>query len=355
LAQVCRAMVVFPALCVAATARTFYVPAAPPAAQLATHPALLAEAELPRAALRGAPVSAYAASSSEASSLSSLAVFGVGCAAGYALLSVAGARAQGGARRRSAGAVMQTRADDDPATMITKGGQYMYDQPFAPPTMGREYIQADVRKPLSEYVGASAEFNLGKWLAGEKEETFEPWDPLNLCLLSKVSANNPDVAFLREAELKHGRIAMLAFVGILFTAGGTHFSPPEFEAAAAAGWPEALGTINKSNPGILAQALATIALVEGVSNANRAGGAPDMFGATPAAKTNWWDGLWFGEREGNPIVAGDLKFDPLKLMPKDPDAAKRMQLAELKNGRLAMIAVFSIFQTYLYTGKSDLF
>jgi hypothetical protein len=240
---------------------------------------------------------------------------------------------------------MQTRADDDPATMITKGGQYMYDQPFAPPTMGREYIQADVRKPLSEYVGASAEFNLGKWLAGEKEETFEPWDPLDLCLLSKVSANNPDVAFLREAELKHGRIAMLAFVGILFTAGGTHFPPPEFEAAAAGGWPEALGTINKSNPGILAQALATIAVVEGQSNANR---------GTPGG-INWWDGLWFGEREGNAVVAGDLKFDPLKLMPKDPDAAKRMQLAELKNGRLAMIAVFSIFQTYLYTGKSDLF
>merc|ERR1719160_2116216 len=176
-------MVVFPALCVAATARTFY----PPAAQLATHPALLAEAELPRAALRGAPVSAYAAGSSEASeTLPSLAVFGVGCAAGYALLSVAGARAQSGARRRSAGAVMQARLEDDPETMITKGGQYMYDQPFAPPTMGREYIQADVRKPLSEYVGASAEFNLGKWFAGEKEETFEPWDPLNLCLLSKV-------------------------------------------------------------------------------------------------------------------------------------------------------------------------
>jgi len=250
--------------------------------------------------------------------------------------------------------------------MITKGGQYMYDQPFAPPTMGREYIQADVRKPLSEYVGASAEFNLGKWLAGEKEETFEPWDPLNLCLLSKVSANNPDVAFLREAELKHGRIAMCAFVGILFTAGGTHFSPPEFEAAAAAGWPDALGAINKSNPGILAQALATIALVEGVSNANRVGesdkgvgqwesaGLDLGLGKKPAG-INWWDGLWFGEREGNPVVAGDLKFDPLKLMPKDPDAAKRMQLAELKNGRLAMIAVFSIFQTYLYTGKSDLF
>jgi len=55
------------------------------------------------------------------------------------------------------------------------------------------------------------------------------------------------------------------------------------------------------------------------------------------------------------VKAGDLKFDPLKLMPTDPDAAKRMQLAELKNGRLAMIAVFSIFQTYLYTGKAELF
>jgi len=219
--------------------------------------------------------------------------------------------------------------------MLKDEGRYMYGEPFAPAGMGREYINADnVRRPLSDYVGASEELNLGKYFA--KETNFEAWDPLDFCKLSKVSANNPDVAFLREAELKHGRLAMLAFVGILFTAGGKHLPAEAFESATAAGWPSSLGEISKTNPGIFAQGLATIGLIEGYSNTNR--------GA-------WWDGLWFGEREGSPVVAGDLGFDPLKLMPTDPKAADQMRLKELKNGRLAMLAVMGIFAGYMNTGQ----
>jgi light-harvesting complex I chlorophyll a/b binding protein 1 len=223
-------------------------------------------------------------------------------------------------------------------------GRYMYDEPYAPAGMGREYINApDVRKPLSEFVGASEEFNLAAYFAGEKE--FEPWDPWDFAKLSKVSANNPDVAFLREAELKHGRIAMLAFVGIFFTAGDVHFGASPFADAAAGGWPEALGSIQKSSPGIFFQGLGAIAIVEGVSNSNRGKGC----------EVNWWDGLWLGERapaEGftKSIVAGDLEWDPLGLKPKDPEAYKLMQLKELKNGRLAMLAVMGIFSGYLNTG-----
>jgi light-harvesting complex I chlorophyll a/b binding protein 4 len=38
-------------------------------------------------------------------------------------------------------------------------------------------------------------------------------------------------------------------------------------------------------------------------------------------------------------VPGDFQFDPFKLYPKDPAKQKEMQLKELKNGRLAMIAI----------------
>jgi len=69
----------------------------------------------------------------------------------------------------------------------------------------------------------------------------------------------------------------------------------------------------------------------------------------------WWNGLWFGEKPGSTVVAGDLFFDPLKLKPKDPKAWERMQLAELKNGRLAMLAVIGIFEGYLNTGNPILF
>jgi len=216
-------------------------------------------------------------------------------------------------------------------------GRYMYDEPYAPAGMGREFINApDVRKPLAEFVGASEELNLAAFFKGEK--SFEPWDPMEFSKLSKVSANNPDVAWLREAELKHGRICMLAFVGIVVTSGGVHFGAPAFADAAAAGWPQALGALQKSNPGIVAQAVAAVAVVEGVSNSQIRG---DM----------WWDGLWLGEREGSGIVAGDLGWDPLKLRPKDPVAWELMQLKELKNGRLAMLAVMGIFFEYVNTGS----
>merc|ERR1719421_689193 len=120
-------------------------------------------------------------------------------------------------------------------TMKLDEGRYMYGEPLAPAGMGREYINdPTARRPLSEYVGASEELNLVAYFKGEGE-ALEPWDPLDLCLLSKVSANNPDVAFLREAELKHGRIAMLAFVGIAITSGGGHLPAAAFEKATAAG------------------------------------------------------------------------------------------------------------------------
>ena len=39
-------------------------------------------------------------------------------------------------------------------------------------------------------------------------------------------------------------------------------------------------------------------------------------------------------------VPGTLGFDPLGVYPKDEEGKKWMQLAEIKNGRLAMIAIF---------------
>lgn len=49
-------------------------------------------------------------------------------------------------------------------------------------------------------------------------------------------------------------------------------------------------------------------------------------------------------------LPGDLGFDPLGLYPKDEAGQKRMQLAELKNGRLGMIAITAFaVQEFVYS------
>jgi Chlorophyll A-B binding protein len=48
---------------------------------------------------------------------------------------------------------------------------------------------------------------------------------------------------------------------------------------------------------------------------------------------------------------GNFGFDPLKLMPKDEAKANEMRLKELKNGRLAMVAVGGMVAGALVTGK----
>ena len=67
--------------------------------------------------------------------------------------------------------------------------------------------------------------------------------------------------------------------------------------------------------------------------------APEILTAPPPPSP-LADGLWLGERApeagySKSIVAGDLEWDPLKLMPTDPVAADKMRLKELKNGRYA--------------------
>ena len=44
---------------------------------------------------------------------------------------------------------------------------------------------------------------------------------------------------------------------------------------------------------------------------------------------------------------GDFGWDPLKIRPKSPEALDKMQLKELNNGRLAMLATAGMaLQTY---------
>jgi len=188
---------------------------------------------------------------------------------------------------------------------------------YAPASMGKEYVNAP-RKPLSEYVGASIEFCA---FPGAPDEPV-PWDPLKFTELYKISGNNPDVAWLREAELKHGRMSMMAVFGIIVQSSGLH---DPYWGAANSEWFDAPTQIPIAAWGGL---LAFIGAVEGTY-------AEGLFD------------LWNGQTDKR--TPGDYGWGT-DFLSKDPVAADKMRLKELKNGRLAMIAFIGIASNHFIPG-----
>jgi len=162
------------------------------------------------------------------------------------------------------------------------------------------------------------------------------WDPLSLGSLSDTikgehSSVMPHAKWLREAEIKHGRAAMLAFVGTMAAAtgvvfpgelGGFHYEP--------CAWYDGLGSAVSTNSFGMAQLFLSIALIEGAS-------FPGEF---------WTGG---GERE-----AGDLGFLPFGNAEKNKRNLDEMKISELKNGRLAMIAMAGLFAEHQLPGSVPL-
>jgi len=187
----------------------------------------------------------------------------------------------------------------------------------APAGMGLEYVNLP-RKPLSEYVGASIEFCA---FPGAPDEPVV-WDPFNFCELYKISGNNPDVAWLREAELKHGRMSMMAVFGIIVQEGGVR---DPYWAPVDANWATAPSQCPALAWGSL---IAFIGLVEG----KYAEGLYD---------------LWNGQTDKR--TPGDYGWGK-SFLSDDPVAADKMRLKELKNGRLAMIAFAGIAANHFIPG-----
>eukprot|EP00180_Rhodochaete_pulchella_P004683 Plantae.Rhodophyta-Rhodochaete_pulchella.ctg9275.p1 GENE.Plantae.Rhodophyta-Rhodochaete_pulchella.ctg9275~~Plantae.Rhodophyta-Rhodochaete_pulchella.ctg9275.p1 ORF type:complete len:241 (-),score=46.69 Plantae.Rhodophyta-Rhodochaete_pulchella.ctg9275:530-1177(-) len=117
-----------------------------------------------------------------------------------------------------------------------------------------------------------------------------------------------DVRFLREAELKHGRVCMLACLGFvvqeLYTFGGSYF--PKMLSV------EAHDFYMKT--GGMSQMLLFIAAFEALS---------------------YYKIKQMMDGKGEP---GDYSFDPLGLG-KDPSKLRDYQIKELNNGRLAMLGI----------------
>merc|ERR1712224_504916 len=134
--------------------------------------------------------------------------------------------------------------------------------------------------------------------------------------------------FYREVELKHGRIAMLAALGLLV---GEQFHP--------------LFGGDIDVPSYIAFQQTPLenfwpAVVTAIA-------VPEIFSVftfqDPSKGKEWEMKL--------DHVPGDLCFDPLGLKPKDPKEFKTMQTKELNNGRLAMIAVAGMVAQEIVTGQ----
>jgi hypothetical protein len=158
------------------------------------------------------------------------------------------------------------------------------------------------------------------------------WDPAGISkALTTLEFNK-----LQESEIKHGRIAMLAVLGVFVAENGF-------------GWLQGV-----SGPAIYQYQQADSILPAFSAN---------VIGFTLAIEGFNIIGPWTDEAGWGPIpvagvaelkafhVPGDLNFDPLNLMPKTAKDVTTMKTKEINNGRLAMLAIAGIVAQELVTNQ----
>merc|ERR1719238_821400 len=131
-----------------------------------------------------------------------------------------------------------------------------------------------------------------------------------------------DIKWLREAELKHGRICMLASTGYI---AQEMFSLPNYPGYS----PNPVEAFSSVPTEGLLQILFFMGWLEVVTNKGK------------FTMMNMFE-------DGR--APGDLGFDPLKFG-ENSETRARLEMAELKNGRLAMIAFSGMLHQTFVTGK----
>jgi len=159
--------------------------------------------------------------------------------------------------------------------------------------LGEEEMPKSPALPFLDYPE-----QLAGWVGGEKG-----FDPLGISFIFPTY-------YMRECELKHGRVCMLATLGWIATDLGARFPGEMFQS---------VSTIQAHDKmvelGLMQPFLATVGVVE-------------VYGG--------W--LWKNGQAGEiKRDAGDF-FLGKKFLPKEEEKANEMRLKELENGRLAMLA-----------------
>jgi len=168
------------------------------------------------------------------------------------------------------------------------------------------------------------------------------FDPLGL---SEIEGIGADLYWMREAELKHARVAMLATVGVLFVEGCG--SMPGFPEGKGQSQMDVFWDVWAEHPNYIAAALTFFTIIEGRSlqlpqcpcamllpPTTALVPANEFTARSPSHRRSVISGVaTTAGRESGLRDAGDFGFNPLGF--KD---TMEMRTKEIANGRLAMLA-----------------
>ena len=160
-------------------------------------------------------------------------------------------------------------------------------------------------------------------------------------------ALNPSAFDLREAEIKHGRIAMLAALGWPIS------ELKHYDLARQIGMQDLLTTTSGEAPSILNGGLSNAPSLLALGVAFAVGSVLEYENirrkSAPDSLQNFYD-MWREEDFDEP---GNFNFDPLNFketITKTPEQKVQMQKIEIFNGRVSMLATVGYVVQEIYTG-----
>merc|ERR1719265_171206 len=147
-----------------------------------------------------------------------------------------------------------------------------------------------------------------------------------------ISSRVPEglLMFYREAELKHGRVCMLAILGLIV--GERH----DFVPLLGDGIPLDKPAFLLGTPYVQETAIA-------------------KFWPLVLSSFGLFEVAWLNSDEKKERAPGDYGWDPLGLQPKDATKLKELANKELNNGRLAMLASAGWIAQEMVEGKNLFF